>query len=255
MKEVFSMSQNMPICSLQVEPFASGYQVLASTANPSRLFHFSGGPSFATLFAAYASLENQTCVELPGDATATDLQLFRRRSPASPPTSVRCRLPPSRSPRECMKSSTRPSHWPPRPPSTTFYSCTPWVCVCRSFRRSLQVRSALSSAVVYERDSPAELRGLVSDAPAGIFWVFGDHELFAVVPAGMCDVDKTAGGGPRRVETVSPVGEGGKSRGFHTSVRGGARGGFPRGGASERGGVLGVPRGVREGGGVGLVCK
>ena len=80
MKEVFSMSQNMPIFSLQVEPFASGYQVLASTANPSRLFHFSGGPSFATLFAAYASLENQTCVELPGDATATDLQLFRRRN-------------------------------------------------------------------------------------------------------------------------------------------------------------------------------
>ena len=83
MKEVFSMSQNMPICSLQLEPLdppASGYQVLASTANPSRLFLFSGAPSFATLFAAYSSLESQTCVELPGDATATDLQLFRRRN-------------------------------------------------------------------------------------------------------------------------------------------------------------------------------
>ena len=74
------MSQNMPICSLQLEPLSSGYQVLASTANPSRLFHFSGGPSFSTLFAAYSSLENQTCIELPGDATATDLQLFRRRN-------------------------------------------------------------------------------------------------------------------------------------------------------------------------------
>lgn len=112
-----------------------------------------------------------------GDATATDLQLFRRRNaPRAESFSLLTGVatyfgplptPPSRSPRECMKSSTRPSHWPPRPPSTTFYSCTPWVCVCRSFRRSLQVRSALSSAVVYERDSPAELRGLVSDAPRG----------------------------------------------------------------------------------------
>ena len=82
-KEVFSMSQNMPICSIQMEVFpelTSGsprkYFVMASTANPSRYFQFVGGPDFESLFKEYESLERLNCTELPGDMNYTELHFF-----------------------------------------------------------------------------------------------------------------------------------------------------------------------------------
>ena len=85
LKEVFSMSQNMPICSRQIELFPSfsstsarKYFVMASTANPSRYFQFVGGPDFESLFSEYSSIDRQSCTELPGDMNYTELRFFSR---------------------------------------------------------------------------------------------------------------------------------------------------------------------------------
>lgn len=89
LKEVFSMTQNMPICSLHIEMFPSfasnggrKYFVMASTANPSRYFQFIGGPDFETLFRDYAKVETQNCTELPGDLNHTELRFFTKRGDA-----------------------------------------------------------------------------------------------------------------------------------------------------------------------------
>ena len=85
MKEVYSMAQNMPICSLHIDCIPSHlasssrkYLVMASTANPSRYFKFIGGPDFETLFRNCRNMGNQDCTELPGDLNHTELRFFTK---------------------------------------------------------------------------------------------------------------------------------------------------------------------------------
>jgi len=85
MKEVFSMAQNMPICSIHIDHIpphlassSRKYLVMASTANPSRYFKFIGGPDFNTLFRDCRNSGNQDCTELPGDLSHTELRFFTK---------------------------------------------------------------------------------------------------------------------------------------------------------------------------------
>ena len=212
-KEVFSMQQNMPICSLQFERFPAipnapaKFFVMAATANPCRYFQFIGGPDFASLFAYYQELDRQNCTELPGDLNYTELRFFTK--PGEPRASRFAFLTGfatyygslyfgSQTAGEQLTADTRDTHHTVAPLSialTEFH-------LLSLFPRKLTVRNILSDSVVYERESAAELRGMCPDPLTGFVWVFSDKELFVVGSAGIWGVDRAARRGPRRVEAL-----------------------------------------------------
>ena len=212
-KEVFSMQQNMPICSLQFERFPAvptspaKFFVMAVTANPCRYFQFIGGPDFASLFAYYQELDRQNCTELPGDLNYTELRFFTK--PGEPRASRFALLTGfatyygslyfgSQTAGEQLTADTRDTHHAVAPLSialTEFH-------LLSLFPRKLTVRNILSDSVVYERESAVELRGMCPDPLTGFVWVFSDRELFVVGSAGIWGVDRAARRGPRRVEAL-----------------------------------------------------
>ena len=212
-KEVFSMQQNMPICSLQFERFPAipnapaKFFVMAATANPCRYFQFIGGPDFASLFAYYQELDRQNCTELPGDLNYTELRFFTK--PGEPRASRFALLTGfatyygslyfgSQTAGEQLTADTRDTHHTVAPLSialTEFH-------LLSLYPRKLTVRNILSDSVVYERESAAELRGMCPDPLTGFVWVFSDKELFVVGSAGIWGVDRAARRGPRRVEAL-----------------------------------------------------
>lgn len=190
-KEVFSMQQNMPVCSLQFERFPAvgeapaKFFVMAATANPCRYFQFIGGPDFASLFAYYQALDRQNCTELPGDLNYTELRFFAK--PGEPRARSFALLTGfatyygalyfgSQGAGEQVTADTRETRHAVAPLSialTEFH-------LLSLFPRKLTVRNVLSDAVVYERESAAELRGLSPDPVTGAVWAFSDKELFLV---------------------------------------------------------------------------
>lgn len=192
-KEVFSMQQNMPICSLQFERFPAvptspaKFFVMAATANPCRYFQFIGGPDFASLFAYYQELDRQNCTELPGDLNYTELRFFTK--PGEPRASRFALLTGfatyygslyfgSQTAGEQLTADTRDTHHAVAPLSialTEFH-------LLSLFPRKLTVRNILSDSVVYERESAVELRGMCPDPLTGFVWVFSDRELFVIEP-------------------------------------------------------------------------
>lgn len=203
-KQVFSLQQNMPICSIHIEHFPEvegqghKYFVMAATANPSRYFQFIGGPSFESMFDYYRDLDRQNCTELPGttitslsrigDMNYTELRFFRK------PTEARSKSFAlltgfgvyfgslyfgSQAAGEQVTADTHDIRHTVAPLSIALSEFH----LLSLYGKKLVVHNLLSHSVVYERESGVELHGLCPDCATGCIWVYGERELFRV-----CDV-------------------------------------------------------------------
>lgn len=200
-KQVFSMQQNMPICSIHIEHFPEiegqghKYFVMAATANPSRYFQFIGGPTFESMFEYYKDLDRQNCTELPGisatprspsgDMNYTELRFFCK--PSEPRAKSFALLTGfgvyygslyygSQAAGEQVTTDTHDIRHSVAPLSialTEFH-------LLSLYGKKLVVHNLLSHNVVYERESGAVLRGLCPDLLTGYIWVYGEKELFVV---------------------------------------------------------------------------
>ena len=200
-KQVFSMQQNMPICSIHIEHFPEvegqghKYFVMAATANPSRYFQFIGGPTFESMFAYYKDLDRQNCTELPGffvtalsragDMNYTELRFFRKPSDARSKAFALLTgfgvyfgslYFGSQTAGEQVTADTQDIHHAIAPLSIALSEFH----LLSLYAKKLVVHNLLSHNVVYERESGVELRGLCPDCATGCIWVYGERELFRV---------------------------------------------------------------------------
>lgn len=50
----------------------------------------------------------------------------------------------------------------------------------RRYQKKLSIRNLLSNAIVYERESTQDLRGLCPDPVTGLIWAYSEKDLYVV---------------------------------------------------------------------------